>query len=63
MKNFKRPDRDSSMNEIVKAIHFFAADKRGRVLNDDQIEWLEIKLKEIKRLAILAKKKLRKVNP
>jgi hypothetical protein len=36
---------------IVGKIYFIASDKRSRVLNTDQIEWLERKLAEIKKLS------------
>ena len=45
--------------EIVDAILTVAADENGRVLLAEHCEWLEIKLREIARLArILKKRKL-----
>ena len=37
--------------KIAGAILGIASDKRHRVLNTDEIEWLEKKMKEIRRLA------------
>ena len=37
--------------DIIATIYEIASDERYRVLNTDQIEWLETKLKEIKRLS------------
>lgn len=37
--------------EIIARIKFIAADKRSRVMKEDQLEWVERKLKEINRLA------------
>lgn len=42
--------RDSTA-DILLAIEKIASDKHGRVTMDDQIEWLETKLREIARLA------------
>jgi hypothetical protein len=39
--------------DAIARIKFLAADKRSRVLLDDHCDWLEEKLKEIKRLAKL----------
>ncbi len=36
---------------IIGKIYYIASDKRNRVLKDDHIDWLEEKLKEIKKLS------------
>lgn len=41
---------------IVGKIYYVASDKRKRALKDDHIEWLEEKLKEIRKLSKLLPK-------
>lgn len=43
---------------ILKAIIKLAADKQGRIMKDDDIEWKQIKLTEIARLARILKAKI-----
>lgn len=45
--------------EMIKAIIILASDKRGRVVMGDHIEWLEYKLKEIRRIATRLKKEFK----
>lgn len=46
----RRLTKDDTTDAIMKAIVALAADKRSRVSMDDQIAWLETKLREISRL-------------
>ena len=54
----KRYTSKDSTKDIVKAIQTVAEDKNGRLLLTDHCDWLEVKMKEIARLARILKRRV-----
>lgn len=48
----------ATKEELIDAIQKLAADNNHRILLDDEVEWLETKMKEIKRLALILRQKI-----
>lgn len=53
----KKYNKRDSTEDILKAIITLATDKNERLLLDDCIEWLEVKLKEVARLVRILKRR------
>lgn len=57
-KTYEHYRDEADTKELLKAIRKIAKDKSIRVLMEDQIDWLERKLKDIAEFANFALKKL-----
>ena len=58
----RKPTKKDSLPVILEAIYKLASDKHHRALIDDEIEWLNIKLKAIKSIAKIALNKTGEKN-